>query len=158
MQRVSRTWPIVLIYALGVLAVGVWRDLAFAGRTDLLRDPISTAIVLVFGAIIGDVALSAEASLLARRGLWPRSKLLFVLRLAATSAGWVMLGHLLTPAIAMLVQIPRAGLSIVPTILLGLEFELRQALLPALTVGAGVGLAVGPLLIRRASQLGPVRK
>jgi hypothetical protein len=158
MERIPRTWPIILIYALGVLAVGVWRDLAFAGRTDLLRDALSTAIVLVFGAIVGDVALSAEEALLVRRGLWPRSKLLFLLRLAAMSAGWMMLGHLLTPTIAMLAQIPRAGLSIVPTILLGLEFELRQALLPALVMGAGVGAVVGPLLVRRASQPGQMRK
>jgi len=157
-ERLFRTLPIILIYALGVLAVGVWRDLAFAGRTDLLRDILPTAIVFVFGAIVGDVALSVEEACFVRRGLWPRSKPLFVLRLAAMSVGWMMLGHLLTPAIAMLVQISQTGLGIVPTILLGLEFELRQALLPALVVGTGVGATVGLMLLRRASRLAQMRK
>lgn len=142
---------LIALYALGALAVGVWSDLAFAGRTDLLRDPISTAVTLVFGAIVGDAAVSVEQRIFARHGLWPAAKSLFILRVMAGSIGWVLLGHLLTPAMAMLVQIPRAGFDILPTIALGLEFVLRQALLPALVVGSAVGLVVGAALVRGAS-------
>lgn len=142
---------LVALYALGVLAVGVWRDLAFAGRTDLLRDLLSTAITLIFGAIAGDTALSVEEAIFARRGLWPSARPLFMLRVMVMSAGWVMLGHLLAPAIAMLAQIPRAGLEILPTIALGLEFALRRALLPALVVGTVVGSVASLAFVRRAS-------
>ncbi|BCX04963.1 MAG: hypothetical protein KatS3mg053_2901 [Candidatus Roseilinea sp.] len=143
---------LIALYALGVLVVGVWSDLAFAGRTDLLRDLLSTAITLVFGAIAGDTALSVEEIIFTRHGLWPAARPLFMLRVMALSAGWVMLGHLLTPAIAMLAQIPRAGLEILPTIALGLEFKLRWALLPAWVVGAGVGSVVGLALARGMSR------
>ncbi|MFC1464421.1 MAG: hypothetical protein ACFLMY_06185 [Candidatus Brachytrichaceae bacterium NZ_4S206] len=142
---------LVTLYALGVLVVGVWSDLAFAGRTDLLRDLLSTAITLVFGAIAGDTAISVEEAVFARHGLWPVARPLFMLRVMAMSAGWVMLGHLLMPAIAMLAQIPRAGLEILPTIALGLEFALRRALLPALVVGVVVGSVVGLAFAHRAS-------
>lgn len=142
---------LIALYAIGVLAVSIWSDLAFAGHTDLLRSPLPTAITLVFGAIVGDTAVSAEEAVFARRGLWPTAWPLFALRVMAMSAGWVMLGHLLTPAVAMLVQIPRAGFEILPTIALGLEFALRQALLPALVVGVVVGSVVGLTFIRRAS-------
>ncbi len=142
---------LVALYALGVLVVGVWSDLAFAGHTDLLRNLLPIAITPVFGAIAGDTAISVEETLFARHGLWPTARPLFVLRVMATSAGWVMLGHLLTPAIAMLAQIPRAGLDILPTIVLGLEFALRRALLPALVVGAVTGSVVGLMFIRRAA-------
>ncbi len=142
---------LIALYALGVLAVSVWSDLAFAGHTDLLRSPLPTAITLVFGAIVGDTAVSVEEAIFARRGVWPAARLLFLLRIMAMSAGWVMLGHLLTPALAMLVQIPRAGLEILPTIALGLEFALRQALLPSLVVGSVVGSVVSLTFIRRAS-------
>lgn len=142
---------LIALYALGALAVGIWSDLAFAGRTDLLRDPISTAITLVFGAIVGDIAVSVEQRIFARRSLWPVAKPLFILRVITGSIGWLLLGHLLTPAVAMLVQIPRAGFEILPTIALGLEFVLRQALLPVSVVGSGIGLAVGAAFVRGAS-------
>ncbi|MCS6848894.1 MAG: hypothetical protein RMN52_14405 [Anaerolineae bacterium] len=147
---------LVALYALGVLAVGVWSDLAFAGRTDLLRDLLSTAVTLVFGAIIGDTALSVEEVIFARRGLWPAARPLFMLRVMAMGAGWAMLGHLMTPAIAMLAQIPRAGLEILPTIGIGLEFALRRALLPALVVGVVVGSVTGLAFVRRATAHTPV--
>ncbi len=146
-----RNAPRISLYVLAVLVVGIWRDLAFAGRTDLLRDVLSTVIVIVFGTIVGDTAWSVEEMIFARRGLWPQPRALFVLRVMAMSVGWVMLGHLLKPAIAMLVQIPRVGFEILPTIVIGLEFELRWALLPALVMGAGVGLAVVWVFVRRAS-------
>lgn len=139
---------VIALYVLGVLAVGVWTDLAFDGRTDLLRDLLSTGIALVFGAIIGDAALTVEEAISQRRGLWPKSKPLFVLRVMAMSVGWVLLGHLLTPALAMLVQIPRTGFDILPTIILALEFTLRQALIPASVIGVSVGLIVGVVLAR----------
>ncbi|MCS7054559.1 MAG: hypothetical protein NZM18_00045 [Thermoflexales bacterium] len=147
----TRRLPLVACYAFGVVLVGVWSDLTTAGRTDLVRDPVLTAITFVFGALAGDAALSVEERIFARRGLWPAARPLFALRLIATSAGWVMLGHLLTPTIAMLVQIPRVGTEILPTIALGLEFALRRALLPTLVVAAGVGSVVGLVFIRRAA-------
>lgn len=134
---------VIALYAVGVLATGVWSDLASDGRTDFLRDLLSTGIVLVFGAIVGDAALSVEETIYRRRGQWPKSKPLFILRVMTLSIGWVMLGHLLTPGLAMLVQVPRVGFDILPTIVLGLEFALRQALMPATVIGASVGVIVG---------------
>jgi hypothetical protein len=129
---------LVTLFALAVLMAGVWTDLRVDGRTDLLRDLLSTGIALVFGLIAGDTALTVEE----RIGHWPRPRLLYVLRVMAMSALWVWLGHALMPALAMLVQIPRAGVEIVPTILLGVEFVLRQSLLPCVVLGVAVGLAI----------------
>lgn len=129
---------LVALFALAVLMAGVWTDLLVDGRTDLLRDLLSTGIVLVFGLIIGDTALTVEEHI----GQRPAPALLYVLRVMLMSALWVLLGHALMPALAMLVQIPRAGLDILPTIALGVEFVIRQSLLPCAVMGAVVGLVV----------------
>ena len=68
--------------------------------------------------------------------------LLYVLRVMAMSAGWVWLGHALMPTLAMLVQIPRTGFDILPTIVLGVEYILRHSLMPCIVLGAAVGLVV----------------
>lgn len=140
-RRMSPTWVrrlLITLFALAVLMAGVWTDLRVDGRTDLLRDVLSTGIALVFGLVIGDTALTVEA----RIGRWPQTRLLYVLRVMAMSAGWVWLGHALMPTLAMVVQIPRAGLDILPTILLGVEFVLRQSFVPCFVLGAAVGLIV----------------
>jgi hypothetical protein len=41
---------------------------------------------------------------------------------------------------AMLVQIPRVGVEIVPTIMLGMEYLVRKAIGPSLVVGTLLGL------------------
>ena len=92
----------------------------------------------MFGLIVGDTALTVEE----RIGRWPRSTLLYVLRVMAMSALWVWLGNALIPALAMVVQIPRTGLDILPTVLLGIEFVLRQSFVPCVVLGAAVGLVV----------------
>jgi hypothetical protein len=129
---------LVALFALAVLLAGVWTDLLVDGRTDLLRDLLSTGIALVFGLIVGDTALTVEE----RIGRRPKSTPLYALRVMGMSALWVWLGHALMPALAMLVQIPRTGFDILPTIALGIEFILRQSFLPCLVLGALVGLAV----------------
>ena len=129
---------LMILFALAVLMAGVWTDFIVDGRTDLLHDLLSTGIALVFGLIVGDTALSVEE----RIGCWPTSTLLYMLRVMAMSALWVWLGHALMPALAMLVQIPRTGVEIVPTILLGIAFVLRTSLVPCLALGATVGLVV----------------
>lgn len=133
-----RRLVLVALYALAVLLAGVWTDLRVNGRTDLLRDLLSTGIVLVFGLIVGDVALSVEE----RIGRRPRWTPLYILRVMGMSALWVWLGHALMPTLAMGVQIPRTGLDILPTIALGVEFVLRQSFVPCVVLGAGVGLVV----------------
>lgn len=127
---------LVALFALAVLLAGVWTDLRVDGYTDLLRDWLSTGIALMFGLIAGDTALTVEE----RIGHWPRSRLLYALRVMAMSAGWVWLGHALMPVMAMLVQIPRAGVEIVPTVALGSAYVLRTSLLPCLVLGAAAGL------------------
>jgi hypothetical protein len=107
----------------------MWADVATRGRTDLLRDVLSTGVVLVLGAVAGDVALTVIERLHAR-----------LLGTVAISIAAVLIGHLLTPLMAMLVQIPRVGLEIVPTIVLGTEFVIRQALGPSAVIGAALGL------------------
>lgn len=129
---------LVILFALAVLLAGVWTDINVDGRTDLLHDLFSTAIALVFGLIAGDTALTVEE----RIGRWPKSTLLYALRVMAMSALWVWLGHALLPALALLVQIPRAGFAILPTILLGIEYVLRTSLLPCAALGAAVGLVM----------------
>jgi len=135
MRRRHIHTALVGLYALGILAVGVWADLRASGRTDLLRDLLSTAMTLLLGAMVGD----SLASLLlrwrdagARRADW---------RVVPLSALAMWIGHALLPTLAMLVQVPRVGLDFLPTLLLGLEWVLRAAVLPALVVGAGVGVA-----------------
>lgn len=129
---------LVALFALAVLMAGVWTDFIVDGRTDLLHDLLSTGIALIFGLIAGDTALTVEE----RIGRWPRSTPLYGLRVMATSALWVWLGHTLMPALALLVQIPRAGFEIVPTILLGIAFVLRTSLVPCVVLGAAVGLVL----------------
>lgn len=129
---------LVLLFALAVLMAGVWTDIIVDGRTDLLHDLFSTGIAIVFGLIVGDSALSVEE----RIGRWPQSTLLYTLRVMAISALWVWLGHALMPALALLVQIPRAGFDILPTIALGIEYVLCTSLVPCVVLGAAVGLVV----------------
>lgn len=136
-QRYRRR-VLVVLFALAVLMAGVWTDIRVDGRTDLLHDLLSTAIALVFGLVVGDTALSVEE----RIGRWPASLPLYVLRVMVMSALWVWLGHALMPTLAMLVQIPRAGFDILPTIALGIEFVLRTSLVPCVVLGAAVGLIV----------------
>jgi hypothetical protein len=133
---------LVAAYALGVLAVGMWADVATTGRTHLLRDVLSTGVVLVFGAIAGDVALTLIEQLHAR-----------LVGSVAISIAAVLIGHLLTPLMAMLVQIPRAGFEIVPTIVFGLEFVIRQAIVPSLVTGTLLGLIVSAATSHRQSEI-----
>lgn len=151
-RNMSPVWLrrlLVGLFALAVLMAGVWTDMLIDGRTDLLRDLLSTGIALVFGLIAGDTALTVEE----RIGRWPRSTLLYVLRVMAMSALWVWLGHALMPTLAMVVQIPRAGFDILPTILLGVEFVLRQSFVPCLVLGAAVGLIVALVNNKNATHL-----
>jgi hypothetical protein len=129
---------LVGLFALAVLMAGVWTDMLIDGRTDLLRDLLSTGIALVFGLIVGDTAMTVEE----RIGRRPKPAWLYVLRVMGMSVLWVWLGHALMPTLAMVVQIPRAGFDILPTILLGVEFVLRQSFVPCLVLGAVVGLIV----------------
>jgi hypothetical protein len=138
MSPVWRRRVLVGLFAGAVLMAGVWTDIRVDGRTDLLRDLLSTGIALVFGLIAGDTALSVEE----RIGRWPKPAWRYTLRVMAMSALWVWLGHALMPALALVVQIPRAGVEIVPTILLGIEFVLRQSFVPCVVLGAAVGLVV----------------
>lgn len=138
MLKRYRRPALVALFALAVLMAGVWTDMIVDGRTDLLRDLLSTGIALLFGLIVGDTALTVEE----RIGRWPQSTLLYALRVMALSALWVWLGHALMPALALLVQIPRAGFEILPTILLGIEYVLHTSLLPSAVLGAAVGLVM----------------
>lgn len=137
MMRYRRS-ALVLLFALAVLMAGMWTDMIVDGRTDLLHDLFSTGIALVFGLIVGDTALSVEEKI----GCWPKPALLYALRIMAMSALWVWLGHALMPALALLVQIPRAGFEILPTVLLGIEYVLHTSLLPSAVLGAAVGLVM----------------
>lgn len=137
MKRYRRP-ALVTLYALAVVMAGVWTDLRVDGRTDLLRDVLSTGIVFVFGLIVGDTAMTVEE----RIGQRPKSTVLYTLRVMAMSAGWVWLGHALMPTLALVVQIPRAGFDILPTIWLSVEFVLRQSFVPCVVLGAAVGLIV----------------
>lgn len=139
---------LVALFALAVLAVGAWVDIARAGRTDLVRDPLSTAIVLVFGAIAGDVALTALTAVDARWRPRPAARMAAA---AAIGALAVLAGHALTPLMALAVQIPRVGLAMIPTIGLGMEYVIRQALVPALVAGAITG-AIAALALPAASR------
>lgn len=143
---------LVALFALAVLAVSAWVDVARAGRTDLVRDPLSTAIVLIFGAIAGDVALTVLETVDVRWQLRPGVRIAIAAALGALA---VLAGHALTPLMAMAVQIPRVGLAMIPTIGLGMEYVIRQALAPALVAGAIVGVIAALVLPAAARTANP---
>jgi hypothetical protein len=123
----------IIVFALSALAVGMWVDIADRGRTDLLRDVLSTGIMLVFGAIAGDTALTLIERV---RG---QARPLIVIGVCVLG---VLVGHMLLPFMAMLVQVPRVGLGFLPTIVEAMAFVLRQAIGPSLVVGTLLGLVI----------------
>lgn len=130
----------VLLYTAAVVVTSVWVDFVTQGFTDVFRDVLVTAFVIVFGLLVADLVLSIEASL--RR------------KLAASVSCWqglvwgvplgfviVLFGHALLPLGALVVQVPRVGFVLLRTIGVVAEFVVQKAWLPALITGAVSALA-----------------
>ncbi len=132
---------LVAIYAVSTLGVGIGTDLLTFQHTDLLRDPFSTLMTLVVGAMLGDVTVNLWLHW--QEVLAPRARLVRGLALSFLT---VWGAHALLPLTAMLVQIPRADFAMMTTIVLGMEWLLRHSLLPAVVFGALAGFTAAAVV------------
>lgn len=147
MKRPSPRLFATLLFSLSALALSAWADLDQLGRVDVLRDPISTLIIAVFGALAGDTMMTLEETLRRRLSLLNRPlPSAFVLVGLSVLGAWF--GYLFTPLGAMLVQVPRVGLDFLGTISLTIGFIAPRMILPALVAGvmiAALRLGYGQL-------------
>jgi hypothetical protein len=145
----SPTWRrrlVRAVFAIGVWCTGVWADFA-RGRTPDYFD-LQTAIVhLFFAWVLAELCDGVIDRLQQTRIPWPAAMALF-------GAIFVALAHATPSFLIGVMQIPLGGLAMLRSVVEGLFFTLRQALLPALVCGALAGL-IGAFLRPRAIQLQP---
>ncbi|MCS6773804.1 MAG: hypothetical protein NZ693_06810, partial [Thermoflexales bacterium] len=92
MRRPSPRLFATLLFSLGALALSAWADYDQLSRVDVLRDPVSTLIIAVFGAIAGDTMMTLE-DILRRRFKGLHRPLPSVLVMLASSALGAWFGY-----------------------------------------------------------------
>lgn len=125
----------VLLYTVAVVITSVWVDYTTQGFTDIFRDVLATAFVVLFGILAADLGLSLEGWARRRWQVQLRTWQEFAFGLPF-GALVVLMGHALLPLGALVVQVPRVGLALLPTIGIAAEFVTQKAWMPALITGA----------------------
>jgi hypothetical protein len=132
--------------AIGVWCTGVWADIA-RGRSPDFFDPQTAIVHLFFAWVLAEMADSVINRLQHIRAPWHVVMALF-------GALFVTFAHATPSFLIGLIQIPLGGLAMLRSVVEGLFFTLRQALLPSLMCGALAGL-IGAVLLPRAIQSQP---
>jgi hypothetical protein len=128
--------PTVLVM-LGIFITGVWADLAAGRHSDGLT-LIGAAVALMFAWLTSEFMLGVAHKLqLTARPMPIRLPAIMVFGVLT-----MLVGYLSPTVLGGLVQLPRLGLSFLSTILIGAEWSVRTALLPALVCGSALGLVL----------------
>ncbi|MDW8395839.1 MAG: hypothetical protein RMM31_06330 [Anaerolineae bacterium] len=153
MKRPSPRLFATLLFSLSALVLSAWADYDQLSRVDVLRDPISTLIIAVFGAVAGDTMMTLE-DILRRRFKGLHRPLPSVLVMLASSALGAWFGYLFTPLGAMLAHTPFVGSGFLNTISLSIGFIASRMILPAALAGVIIAvLRSGYTLMLRPKSL-----
>ena len=137
MTRLTPLWRqrlALLALAIGSLLVGIWADVLLGRKPDYfdLRTAVIAFLLSWIPTEIGRNAINNIQRVKPALARWLLAAVIGIFSVAVAYA--------LPTFLSGLLNVPRVGLSFLPTLLMGLAFTLRQALIPVLVVGSMVGV------------------
>lgn len=131
---------------ISVWFVGVWADLS-RGRTPDFFDVQTAVVNLFFAWVLAELCDTVI-------GRMPTAQPARLVSMALFGIAFSAVAHALPSFLVGLIQIPLGGLAMLRSVVEGLMFTIRQALVPALVCGA-IGGLISALLLPRAVKSQP---
>ena len=160
MRRLKNSQRIVFVvlYALGSLALLVLTDVVnvqLGNQPAFRAELVNIICVTIGGGVTGLIAFGVEVRTRRKYGRWPQKSWAFIIRLMLISIVWVDLGVTLGVLIRM-------ALLILPDLTGSISFAFQMpgwlglffvlVILPAVPVGAIIGVIGGSFLVRLTSS------